>query len=129
MLVGLLLTNTLRRFTHEFELECFMRERLSTAARGEPIKARAVGALLISRHPAQFRGVIFIACTSATNFCNKGDVLSFFQIRLNGSRTFISTTGSKTMPRGQCQRIDSVIQAIPIRHWTRFNKVSRSVAS
>jgi Metallo-beta-lactamase superfamily len=84
---------------------------------------------LISREPDQFRGVSFVACTCATNFCSKGDELSFFQMRLSGSRTFISSTGSKTMSRGQCQRMDSVIQAIPIRCWTRLNTVSRSLAS
>jgi Bacterial regulatory protein, Fis family len=53
----------------------------------------------------------------------------FFQIRLNGSRTFMSTTGSNTTPRGQCQRVDSFSHAIPIWHWTRPNCVSRSGAS
>src|ERR1700752_648569 len=55
----------------------------------------------------------------ATNFCRRGDEVSFFQIRLHGSRTFISTTGTKAMPRGQCQRTVSGCQESPIRHWTR----------
>jgi hypothetical protein len=38
----------------------------------------------------------------------------------------MSTTGTGAMPRGQCQRVDSVIQAIPIRHWTRPKLMSRS---
>ena len=78
--------------------------------------------LLMQPHPelrsasVQFREVIVSASTRATNFRSTGDELSFFQIRLNGSRTFISTTGSKTIPRGQCQRTVSGCQEIPIRH-------------
>jgi len=67
--------------------------------------------------------------TCATNFCSRGNELSFFQIRLNGSRSLISATGIKTTPLGHCQSMDSVIQAIRARHWTRFNKVSGSLAS
>jgi hypothetical protein len=40
--------------------------------------------------------------------------LSFFQITLNGSRTFMSATGSNTTPLGQCQRVDSVSHAIQL---------------
>jgi len=50
--------------------------------------------------------------------------LSFFQTRLNGSRTCMSTTGSKTTPRGQCQRVDSFIHATPIRHCTSLTGVA-----
>ena len=42
-------------------------------------------------HVSRFNFVVsFVACTSATNFHSKGDELSFFQMRLNGSRTFIA---------------------------------------
>src|ERR1700730_8097520 len=58
----------------------------------------------------------FAASTRATNACNRGDGFPFFQIRLNGSRTSISTTGSNAMPLGHCHRVDSVTQAIPIWH-------------
>jgi uncharacterized protein YbjT (DUF2867 family) len=36
----------------------------------------------------------------------------------------MSTTGSNTTPRGQCQRVDSLSHAIPIWHWTKPNCVS-----
>ena len=69
------------------------------------------------------------ASTSATNLCSNGDVLSFLQMRSNGSRTFMSATRTKATPRGQCQREDSVIQESPTRHWTSPKLVSRSAAS
>ena len=70
-----------------------------------------------------------VASTRPTNACSRGDAFRFFQIRLNGSRTSISTTGSNAMPLGHCHRVDSVTQAIPIWHWTRPSTVSRSAAS
>jgi hypothetical protein len=33
---------------------------------------------------------------------------------LNGSRTFMSATGSNTTPLGQCQRVDSVSHVIQL---------------
>jgi hypothetical protein len=69
-----------------------------TAAQSEPLQSSLGG---------------IAACTCATNLLSKGDELSFLQIRLNGSRTFISRTGSNTTPRGQSQRVDSVNQASP----------------
>jgi hypothetical protein len=46
---------------------------------------------------------MFHPCTCASSFCSNGDSLSFFQMRLNGSRTFMS--GSNAMPLGHCQRV------------------------
>src|ERR1700704_2206603 len=98
--------------------------------RDDPRAFCRAGELEVRPHePVSGVTAIFSAATSVTNFSSKGDELSFFQIRLYGTRIFISTTVSNTMPRGQCQRIDSVCQAIPTRHRTRPNWVSRSVAS
>jgi hypothetical protein len=56
------------------------------------------------------------ASTRPTNACSRGEEFPFFQIKLNGSRTSISTTGSNAVPLGHCHRVDSVTQAIPIWH-------------
>ena len=94
------------------------------------MKVHAVRAISISRASVQLRGVIFVRFYSRHEFLEQGRRIVLLPDQVIWDTDIhINDREQHEIPRGQCQRIDLVCHAIPVRHRTRPNCVSRSVAS